>query len=57
VPTLIIVRVRLGVSTDDVDKSTLGETTDQRGALTTMEFQVQATREASQESLSDPNVV
>ncbi|KAJ7216115.1 hypothetical protein C8J57DRAFT_1396574 [Mycena rebaudengoi] len=57
VPTLIIVRVGLGVSTDDVDKNTLGGTTDQRGALTTMEFQVQATREEFQESLSDPKMV
>ncbi|KAJ7334591.1 hypothetical protein DFH08DRAFT_813667 [Mycena albidolilacea] len=55
-PTLIIVRVGLGVSTEDVDKSTLGGTTDQRGAITTMEFQVRAMGEEFRESLSDPKV-
>ncbi|KAJ7863274.1 hypothetical protein B0H14DRAFT_2559431 [Mycena olivaceomarginata] len=55
-PTLIIVRVGLGVSTEDVDQSTLGGTTDQRGAITTMEFQVRAMGEEFRESLSDPKV-
>ncbi|KAJ7846552.1 hypothetical protein B0H13DRAFT_2362917 [Mycena leptocephala] len=56
-PTLIIVRVGLGVSTEDVDGSSLGGTTDQRGAITTMEFRLRATREEFQESLGDPKVV
>ncbi|KAJ7088113.1 hypothetical protein C8R44DRAFT_819491, partial [Mycena epipterygia] len=55
-PTLIIVRIGLGVSTDDVDTSvTLSRgAAQQRGVLTTMEFQVRATREEFQEGLSDP---
>ncbi|KAJ7210849.1 hypothetical protein GGX14DRAFT_565448 [Mycena pura] len=54
-PTLIIVRIGMGVSTDDVD-TTLNlsrEAPDQRGVLTTMEFQVQPTREKIQGSLTD----
>ncbi|KAJ7115269.1 hypothetical protein C8R44DRAFT_794363, partial [Mycena epipterygia] len=57
-PTLIIVRVGLGVSTDDVDKTvTFSGGTANQGALTTMEFQVRTTREEFQESLSDPKFV
>jgi len=57
-PTLIIVRVGLGVSTDEADKSlTLSEGAikqDQRRALTTIEFQPRATRAEFMESSSDP---
>ncbi|KAJ7124222.1 hypothetical protein C8R44DRAFT_875279 [Mycena epipterygia] len=58
-PTLIIVRTGMGVSTGDVDTSVnLNEgAANQRGVLTTMEFQVQATREEFQQGFTDPKVV
>ncbi|KAJ7105858.1 hypothetical protein C8R44DRAFT_987487 [Mycena epipterygia] len=58
-PTLIIVRIGMGVSTDDVDTSvTLSRgAAHQRGVLTTMDFQVRATREEFQEDFNGPKVV
>jgi len=59
-PTLIIVRIGMGVSTGDVDGTsvTLGSgAANRREVVTTMEFQVRATREDFQESLTDPKVV
>ncbi|KAJ6557651.1 hypothetical protein B0H19DRAFT_1148279 [Mycena capillaripes] len=60
-PTLIIVRVGLGVSTDDVEKcvtisrgSTLPSFVMQRGPDTTMELQVRVEREEFQGALRDP---
>ncbi|KAJ7092257.1 hypothetical protein C8R44DRAFT_990341 [Mycena epipterygia] len=58
-PTLIIVRIGMGVSTGDVETSvTLSSGPAARREIqTTMEFQVRETREEFQESLSDPKVV